>query len=61
MRSKLFRLLVFPIAIMLWLIGWVMFYMGSEKEQKIQKAKTAQESKSITIIPILPEEIEEET
>jgi cell division protein FtsI/penicillin-binding protein 2 len=60
MRNKLIRLLVLPIIVLIFLIGWLMVVVGSDKEQKTQKAKTVQEKESITIIPILPEEIEQE-
>jgi hypothetical protein len=61
MRNRVIRLLILPIAIFLWIIGWTMLWAGTRKEQKTQQpqAETAPEDESITIIPMIPEEPEE--
>jgi len=61
MRNKVIRLLFLPIAILLWIIGWTMLWAGTRKEQKTQQAQaeTPPENESITIIPMMPEELEQ--
>ncbi|PIU58934.1 hypothetical protein COS86_06900 [Candidatus Bathyarchaeota archaeon CG07_land_8_20_14_0_80_47_9] len=61
MRNRVIRLLILPIAIFLWIIGWTMLWAGSRKEQETQRtqAETAPEDESITIIPMIPEEPEQ--
>jgi large-conductance mechanosensitive channel len=61
MRNRVIRLLILPIAIFLWIIGWTMLWAGTRKEQKTQQpqAETAPEDESITIIPMIPEEPDE--
>jgi hypothetical protein len=61
MRNKTIRLLLLPIAILLWIIGWTMLWAGNRKEQKTQQtqAETPPENESITIMPMIPEEQEQ--
>jgi hypothetical protein len=59
-HNRIISLLFLPIAIMLFVLGWVMLMMGLRDEQKKQpvQAKTAEQDDGITIIPLIPEEIE---
>jgi hypothetical protein len=61
MRNRVIRLLILPIAIFLWIIGWAMLWAGARKEQETQQtqAETAPEDEFITIIPMMPEEPEQ--
>jgi hypothetical protein len=61
MRNRVIRLLFLPIAIFLWIIGWIMLWTGTRKEQETQQtqAETRTEDESITIISIIPEEPEQ--
>jgi nitrogen fixation-related uncharacterized protein len=61
MRNRVIRLLFLPIAIFLWIIGWTMLWAGTSKEQETEQtqAETCTEDESITIIPIIPEKLEE--
>jgi hypothetical protein len=60
MRNRIIRSLLIPIAILLWIIGWTMVWIGSRKEQGTQPAqtRTTQKEDSITIMPMIPEELE---
>lgn len=59
-RNRVITLLFLPIAITLFILGWIMLIAGSRDEQKKQSphAKTASQDDGITIIPMIPEEIE---
>jgi putative Mn2+ efflux pump MntP len=60
MRNRIIRPLLIPIAILLWIIGWTMVLIGFRKEQETQRAQTGTTQKEdlITIIPMIPEELE---
>jgi flagellar basal body-associated protein FliL len=61
MRKRLIILLILPIALLLWMIGWTMSWTGSKKEHLTQKAqKETPEDHSITIMNVIPEEIEQQ-
>jgi hypothetical protein len=59
-RNRIITLLFLPIAITLFTLGWIMLTVGLRGEQKKQSphAKTASQDDGITIIPMIPEEIE---
>lgn len=59
-RNRIISMLFLPIAIMLFILGWAMLIAGLRNEQKKQppRAKTAEQDDGITIIPMIPEEIE---
>lgn len=59
-RNRMITLLFLPIAIMLFTLGWIMLTVGLRHEQKKQSphAKTASQDDGITVIPMIPEEIE---
>jgi flagellar basal body-associated protein FliL len=60
MRNRLIILLILPIALFLWIIGWIMSWAGTSKEHHTKKTKAnIPQDDSITIIPIMPEEIEQ--
>jgi hypothetical protein len=59
--NKLIRLLLLPIIIPLWMIGWTMLSIGSHQQRQTQSPRTRKTQKDdpiITIIAIPPEEIE---
>jgi len=47
--------------VFLWIIGWAMLWAGARKEQETEQtqAETRTEDESITIIPMIPEKLEE--
>jgi amino acid transporter len=59
-RNRIITLLFLPIAIILFILGWIMLTVGLRDEQTKQSphAKTASQDDGITIIPMIPEEIE---
>jgi nitrogen fixation-related uncharacterized protein len=59
-RNRIITLLLLPIAIILFMLGWVMLLTGSRNEQKNQpeEPKTTPQDDGITVIPMIPEEIE---
>jgi nitrogen fixation-related uncharacterized protein len=59
-RNRIITLLFLPIAIILFILGWVMLLAGSRNEQKNQpeEPKTTPQDDGIIIIPMIPEEIE---
>jgi len=61
MRKNKTRLLFLPIAILLWLLGFTMVWAGFRKQQRTRRAKdeTARKDESITVMPMIPQEIEE--
>jgi nitrogen fixation-related uncharacterized protein len=61
MRKRVITLLFLPIAVFLWIIGWTMLWAGARKEQETEQtqAETRTEDESITIIPMIPEKLEE--
>ena len=61
MRNNKTRLLLMPIAILLWLLGFTMVWAGFRKQQRTKRAKdkTARKTESITVMPMIPQEIEE--
>jgi len=58
MRNRLIKLLLLPVGVFLWIIGWTMMWAGARQEQET-KPETATEEKSITIMPMIPEEEEQ--
>ncbi|MGA2310454.1 MAG: hypothetical protein ABSG57_13025 [Candidatus Bathyarchaeia archaeon] len=58
MRNRLIKLLLLPVAVFLWIIGWTMMWAGTRKEQET-RPETAAEEESITIMPMIPEEQEQ--
>lgn len=59
-RNRLTALLFLPIAIILFMLGWVMLLTGSRKEQEKQpeEPKKTPQDDGIILIPMIPEEIE---
>ncbi len=59
-RNRIITLLFLPIATMLFILGWIMVTVGLRGEQEKQSphAKAASQDDGITIIPMIPEEIE---
>lgn len=59
-RNRMITLLFVPIAIMLFILGWIMLTVGLRDEQEKQSphAKAASQDDGITVIPMIPEEIE---
>jgi hypothetical protein len=60
MKNRMISLILLPLAIVLWMIGWSMLLVAFNKEQKSRPAhkKTTPEENQITVMPIIPEEIE---
>jgi lipopolysaccharide export system protein LptC len=60
MRNRIISLILLPLAIVLWMIGWSMLLAAFNKEQKNRPVpkKTTSEENLITVMPIIPEEIE---
>jgi hypothetical protein len=59
-RNRIITLLFVPIAIMLFTLGWIMLTVGLRDEQEKQSphAKASSQDDGITVIPMIPEEIE---
>jgi len=59
-RNRIITLLFLPIAITLFILGWIMLTVGLRGEQEKQSphAKAAPQDDGIIIIPMIPEEIE---
>jgi lipopolysaccharide export system protein LptC len=59
MKNRIISLILLPLAIVLWMIGWSMLLAAFNKEQKNQAThKTTSEENQLTIMPMIPEEIE---
>jgi hypothetical protein len=60
MRNRKIRLLLLPIAMLLWIIGWTMLWTGSHKQRQTKKTppKTTSKNDFITITVMIPEEPE---
>jgi lipopolysaccharide export system protein LptC len=60
MKNRIVSLILLPLAIVLWMIGWSMLLAAFNKEQKNRstRKKTASGESQITVMPIMPEEIE---
>jgi flagellar basal body-associated protein FliL len=56
MKKRAFMILLLPLIIMLWVIGWSLFWTGSETKTKTTRAKTKKDD-GIKIIAAPPEEI----
>lgn len=39
MRSRIFRLLVSPIAVIFWIIGWTMLWAGANREKEVNQTR----------------------
>lgn len=59
-RNRIITLLLLPIATMLFILGWIMLTAGLRDEQEKQSphAKAAPQDDGIIMIPMIPEEIE---
>jgi hypothetical protein len=44
-----------PAAVLLWIIGWTMMWVGDRRERKTQTETSAEERESITIMPMIPD------
>jgi len=57
LRRRLIRLLFWPIAMIIFMVGWVMLVVASRKQLKNQPACTVETSQDdlITIMPMIPE------
>lgn len=60
MKNRIVSLILLPLAIVLWMIGWSMLLAAFNKEQKNRPTRkiTTSEGSHITVMPIMPEEIE---
>jgi flagellar basal body-associated protein FliL len=56
MKKRTFIILLLPIVILLWAIGWSLFWTGSETDTKTTRAR-AKKDDGIRIIAAPPEEI----
>jgi len=56
MRKRAFLIMLLPIIIMLWVVGWSLFWTGSETNRKTTRAE-AEKDDEIEIIAPPPEEI----
>lgn len=59
MRNRLIKLLLLPLALFLWIIGWTIMWAGTRKEQEIRPKTAKKEQDYITIMPLLPQEQEQ--
>jgi lipopolysaccharide biosynthesis regulator YciM len=61
MHKRVIRLLFLPIAVLLWILGWAMLWVGSRKREQTQQkqVKTTSKEDFITITAMIPEEQEE--
>jgi hypothetical protein len=51
-RNKVFLLLVFPLAILIWSIGWLLYWTGSlRKSEKPKRMPTASDLKFSVFAP----------
>jgi hypothetical protein len=59
-NKQLRMLLLFPIALPLWMLGWMMSYEGDRKKQHSTMVRQRNANKdSITIMPIILEDEEQ--
>jgi flagellar basal body-associated protein FliL len=56
MKKRAFMILLLPLIIMLWVIGWSLFWTGTKTKTKTTRAKTKKDD-GIKIIAAPPEEI----
>jgi hypothetical protein len=59
MRNRLIKLLLLPLALFLWIIGWSMMWAGTRKEQETRPKTANEEQENVTMMPFLPEEQEQ--
>jgi len=50
-------ILLLPLLILLWVIGWTMLWSGSQNEQSKAKSRTVSMRDGIEIVAIPPEEV----
>jgi hypothetical protein len=60
MKNRIISLILLPLAIVLWMIGWSMLLAAFNKEQKRRpdRGEATPRKDLITITPMIPEEIE---
>jgi hypothetical protein len=59
MRNRIIKLLVVvPIALLIWMIGWAMSWAGADREQETRQTRSifGTENESITVVPAVLEE-----
>ena len=56
MRNRGILLLLLPIIIFLWLVGWNLLWLGSQNKPITKKARTPPKEDEIEILTIPPEE-----
>jgi len=56
MRNRLIKLVLLPIVLFIWIIGWTIMWAGTRKEQETRPTTAKEEQDYITIMPLLPEE-----
>jgi hypothetical protein len=58
-RNRLIKLLLLPVALFLWIIGWTIMWAGTRKEEETRSKTAREELEYITVMPFLPEEQEQ--
>jgi flagellar basal body-associated protein FliL len=61
MRRRAFILMLLPLIIILWVIGWSLFFIGSKTEPKTTTQTATAKDDGIEIAVIRPEEITAQT
>ena len=52
MRKRAFIILLLPLIIMLWIVGWSLFWTGSQNNTKQDKTTAKTDGIEITIAPL---------
>jgi hypothetical protein len=60
MRNNIIKLILLPIAIILWIVGWSMVWAASGKEQKgrLECDRATPDEGLIVVVPVIQEECE---
>ena len=58
MRNRLIKVLLLPVVVFVWMVGWAMMWAGTLKEEET-RPETVKKEGLIKIMPMMPEEQEQ--
>ncbi|MGB9841170.1 MAG: hypothetical protein ACPLKZ_00420 [Candidatus Bathyarchaeales archaeon] len=57
-RSRAVILLLLPAVIFLWIVGWGLYWIGHQREERAQKQHSSQKEEYVHFVPVMLEEAE---
>ena len=58
MRNRLIKVLLLPVVVFVWMVGWAMMWAGTLKEEET-RPETVKKEGLIKIMPMMPDEQEQ--